>query len=148
MLARKLMTGDPAIVTGTDNIMMAAELMRTRGVGMLPVVESHTSRRLIGVLTDRDIVVRSVAPGHGGAALVHTHMTRDPLVTVTEEESETEVAARMKQFQVRRVPVVDAQGAVVGVVAQADLAISIGPDNPILVEQVLESISRPGVLTH
>lgn len=148
MNARELMTAHPATINGADTVVQAAQIMRTRGVGMLPVVASHSDPRLIGVLTDRDIVVRFVAPGHGSGALVHEHMTRDPIVTVSTTDTEREIGDKMTRFQVRRLPVVDGDGRVIGVVAQADLALSIGPKNPVLVEKVLESISRPGALTH
>lgn len=148
MNARELMTAHPATITGTDTVVQAAQIMRTRDVGMLPVVASHTDPRLIGILTDRDIVVRFVAPGYGSSALVREHMTREPIVTVAATDSEREIGDKMTRFQVRRLPVVDSDGRVIGVVAQADLALSIGPKNPLLVEQVLESISRPGALMH
>lgn len=142
------MTANPATITDTDTVVQAAQIMRTRGVGMLPVVEAHGDHRLLGILTDRDIAVRFVAPGHGSAALVHEHMTRDPLVTVLVTATEREIVDKMTRYQVRRLPVVDREGRVIGVVAQADLALGVGPKNPMLVEQVLESISRPGALRH
>lgn len=148
MNARELMTANPATITGSDTVVQAAQIMRTRGVGMLPVVASHTDHRLVGVITDRDIVVRFVAPGHGSAALVREHMTRDPVVTVSTTDTEREIGEKMTRFQVRRLPVVDSEDRVIGVVAQADLALNVGPKNPVLIEQLLESISRPGALTH
>lgn len=148
MHARELMTTDPAMITGGDTVAKAAELMRVRGVGMLPVVSTLADRRLIGVITDRDLTVRVLAQGYSSSALVRDHMTRDPLATVSAEDSERAIAEQMKRFQVRRLPVVDSHGTVMGVVAQADVAINVGPQNPELVEQLLESISRPGALTH
>lgn len=148
MTAHDLMTAQPAVIAESDTIIAAATLMRTRGVGMLPVVKDLAGMRLVGIITDRDIVVRHVALDHGAEAKIHEHMTRAPLVTVAPDASLEVVAQRMAQAQVRRVPVVDGRGAVIGVIAQADLATAVGPGNPELVERVLEAISRPGALVH
>lgn len=146
MLARDLMSGQPAVVTVDETLTRAADLMRTRSVGMLPVVDDHHSRRLRGVITDRDIVVRGVARAHGGEAKVRDHMSTDPLVTALPTTTAEDVAARMREHQLRRLPVVDADGRVIGVVAQADLALLVGPRDPRLVEELIEGISRPGAL--
>ncbi len=146
MLARELMTGYPAVVTGDDSLRTAADEMRTHNVGLLPVVADTHTRRLIGVITDRDIVIRGVAHGHGAGAKVRDHMTAGPLHTVDADDSADEIATVMRRHQVRRLPVVDAKDSVIGIVAQADLALTIGPQDPLLVERTIESISRPAVL--
>jgi CBS domain-containing protein len=146
MIARELMTEHPALITASDTVATAANLMRTRGVGMLPVVQDLQHRQLVGVLTDRDIVIRHVAAGHGIGAKVHEHMTREPLASVPPTATVHEIADKMTRYQVRRLPVVDEQGAVIGIVAQADLAVTVGPSDPALVERVIEGISRPGAL--
>lgn len=148
MYAHELMTSQPVMIAHDATVSAAAELMRIRGVGMLPVVDYMRAKKLVGVITDRDLVVRSLAFGHGGDAKVHEHMTRDPLITVGPETPVEEIAARMARHQVRRLPVIDHTGAVIGIVAQADLAVLVGPTDPALVERVIEGISRPGALTH
>lgn len=148
MFAHELMTGQPVVIAHDATVRAAAELMRIRGVGMLPVVDYLRAHKLVGVITDRDLVVRSLAFGHGDDAKVHEHMTRDPLITVVPETPVKEIAARMARHQVRRLPVLDHTGNVVGIVAQADLALLVGPTDPALVERMIEGISRPGALTH
>jgi CBS domain-containing protein len=148
MTARDLMTPNPAVITADDAIPKAAEMMKTLGVGMLPVVADLQHRRLLGVLTDRDIVVRYLAIGHLAGSRVSDHMTRDPLVTVSADASLSEIAEKMEQHQVRRLPVVSDDGAVIGIVTQADLAISVGPNDPQLIEQIVERVSRPGALVY
>ena len=148
MFAHELMTGQPVVIAHDATLSAAAELMRIRGVGMLPVVDYMRAYKLVGVITDRDLVVRGLAFGHGGSAKVHEHMTRDPLVTVGPETPVKEIALLMARHQLRRIPVLDDAGAVVGIVAQADLAVLVGPTDPSLVERVVEGISRPGALTH
>ncbi|MBU6367001.1 MAG: CBS domain-containing protein [Gemmatimonadetes bacterium] len=148
MLARDLMTSNPATVTPGDTLQHAAALMRLRGVGMLPVVTDQASRRLVGVLTDRDLVVRHLARANGPTGHVADCMTHLPLATVGPEASVEALADLMVRHQVRRLPVVDTHGALLGVVAQADLAIHVGRGDARLVEQVLEGVSRPAALVH
>ena len=146
MNARAMMTSHPAVVTIDADISAAATIMRIRDIGMLPVVDSEVSHRLVGVITDRDIVVRAVAPGHGPTAKVREHMSRAPLVTVSPAATLAQIAEKMRRHQVRRLPVVDDQDVVIGIIAQADLAVAVGPSDPLLVERILEGISRPGAL--
>lgn len=146
LIASELMTGQPAVIAADATLTEAAELMRTHNVGMLPVVDERANRRLVGVITDRDIVIRGIARGHGAEAKVHEHMTRETLVTVPPEASVDVVGEKMRRYQVRRLPVVDGKGRVIGVIAQADLALTVGPRDPRLLEQVIEGISRPGAL--
>lgn len=147
MNALTLMTPDPTVVGRDETISHAAHLMKTLDVGMLPVVDNTEHRRLVGVLTDRDIVVRCLAEGHRIDCRVRDHMTADPLVTVHIDTGLREIADRMERYQVRRLPVVNKQMKVLGIVTQADLARHAGPDHPELIEEVLEKISTPGQLT-
>lgn len=143
MNARALMTPEPSVISVNDTITSAARLMRTLRVGMLPVVDDTHHRHLLGVVTDRDIVVRCVAEGHHLDCRVEDHMTRDPLLTVYADSDLRLIADRMEQHQVRRLPVIDSRRRVIGIVTQADLARRVGPEDPELVEEVLERISNP-----
>lgn len=140
MKARDLMTPYPGVVTAGDPLSRAAEIMRDRSVGMVPVVDDPLAMHLLGVITDRDIAVRCVAPRHGGRCSVGAHFTPEPLVTVDPETDVREVMERMKAHQVRRLPVV-AHGRLVGVVALADVVRLDGPVDPLAVEAVLEGVS-------
>lgn len=140
--ARELMTADPETVTVEDPIADAARVMRAMNIGFLPVVEREGSRRLSGLITDRDITVRHVAEEHDSQCRVADHMTEEPVV-VYEDTSAKEVLRRMKQHQVRRLPVVDRDRKLVGVIAQADVALALGPTDPDAVEDVVEEISEP-----
>src|SRR5674476_1468190 len=82
MRARDLMTSDPLVVTPTDHVSRAAEIMRATRVGCVPVVQSSESPVLLGLITDRDIAVRCVAKGHDSKCDVKAHMTAGPLQTV------------------------------------------------------------------
>lgn len=148
MKARDIMTADPGVVTPQQPIAHAAEIMRELNVGMVPVVDDPSSMRLEGVLTDRDIAVRCVAFGHDGSCRVQDHMTTDALDVVRADADISEVISKMETDQVRRIPVVADGSRLVGIIAQADLAVKLGPKEPELIEEVLERISEPAHKEH
>jgi CBS domain-containing protein len=148
MLARDAMTANPVVVTPEESIGRAAEIMRDFDVGVVPVVADRLSLRLVGMLTDRDAAVRCLAAHHTGACRVRDHMTTGTLVTADPGDSLEVLVARMERAQVRRVPVVQPDGRLLGIVAQADIAMRLGPESPAAIEELLERISEPaGALT-
>lgn len=136
MKARDVMTHHPSVITPDDSIRRAAELMRDRHVGMLPVIDNLSDRRLKGVLTDRDIVVRCIAEGHGLDCAVREHMTERHLTTARLEDDVHSVAHKMRRDHVRRIPVMADDERVAGVVAVRDLASRLRPAEPALVEGI------------
>jgi CBS domain-containing protein len=144
MKARDLMTSNPEAVTPDEPIQRAAEIMRDRNVGSVPVVEDREGMRLRGIVTDRDLAIRYIAAGRVGECRVGEVMTSSGLDTVTPEADEGEVLELMMRDQVRRIPVVEAGDRLVGIIAQADLAVRLGPREPREIEAVLERISEPG----
>lgn len=145
MLVRDIMTAEPQFVTPDETATQAARLMRTLDIGMLPVVDTPRTMALVGVVTDRDLVVRCMAEGHGGPCDIASHMTPVPLVTVAPDLNVRDAVEAMANSQVRRLPVI-AGGRLVGVVTQGDIAQKVGPTDPAMVEWMLERISRPGAL--
>lgn len=145
MKARDLMTSDPFAVIPSDSVTRAAELMRNVGIGALPVVQEQDSLLLMGIITDRDLVVRCMADGHGPSCTVWSHMTELPLQTVEPDDDEALVIEKMERAQVRRIPVVSADNKLLGIIAQADIARKLGPTEPQIVDEVLERISAPVV---
>jgi CBS domain-containing protein len=128
MQTRDVMKSHPSVVLADDTIQKAARIMRDRNIGMLPVVGNLRYRSLMGVLTDRDIVVRCAAAGHGPDCKVRDHMTRGSIVSVGPDTDAREIAVRMDGFHLRRLPVVDRSGGVVGVVALADISAALSGD--------------------
>ena len=122
MRARDIMTSNPLVVTGEDTISHAAEIMREAEVGIVPVVDDREHRRLIGVITDRDIAVRCVSHKHVPACDVRLHMSADHLHTVAPDDDVDRVIEAMAHDQVRRIPVVADDGRLIGMISQADLA--------------------------
>lgn len=142
MKARELMTKDPAVLTPDEPVSRAAQIMRDRNVGAVPIVDDRSSMRLRGLITDRDLAIRHVAESHGPDCRVSEELTSGPLKTVTPETEAQEVFELMKREQVRRVPVVQGD-RLVGIIAQADVATG-GRSDPATVGKVVERISEPG----
>lgn len=143
MKARDIMTANPMTVLPGDSVRHAADIMRTMNIGAVPVVENARSRVLRGIITDRDIVIRCTAEGHAPDCLVRLHMTPLPLQTVAADDDELVVLEKMERAQVRRLPVVTRDGELTGIIAQADLATKVGPDEPGEIEELLERVSAP-----
>lgn len=143
MKARELMTKNPELLTENDTVQKAAQRMKELNVGLMPVVDDADSRRLRGVITDRDITMRHVAAGHESSdCRVGDEMTKDNLYTVTPDDDEDTVMSRMKDGQVRRVPVME-DDRIVGIIAQADLAVETADAEAEEVERTVEKISEP-----
>jgi CBS domain-containing protein len=143
MRINDIMTPNPAVVTPDSTAREAAGLMRKCDCGAIPVVESQENRRPIGIVTDRDLAVRGLADGRGPDTLVRELMTERPHAARADDEVET-VRQVMMQQKVRRVVVTDAGGAVIGMVAQADLARHDDAVSDRELGKVVEAISEPG----
>lgn len=142
MKAQELMTTSPACCTPESTVREAARLMLEHDCGCIPVVEKGGTR-LVGVVTDRDIACRCVAEGGGPQTPVKEVMTADPRCCHPEDDVAA-VEQIMMQAQIRRVPVVDARGDCVGMIAQADLAVHEGAASESELGRVVERISEPG----
>jgi|ERR1044072_1464825 CBS domain-containing protein len=122
MQVKDIMTANPAVCTPETTLQRVAELMVENDCGEIPVVEEMTNRRPVGVITDRDIVCRTVAKGINPLEVaVSGHMTT-PCVTVSPDTPLEDCCRVLEENQIRRVPVVDADGACCGIVALADVA--------------------------
>jgi CBS domain-containing protein len=140
----EVMTRDPASVEPGDSITRAAEFMKRHDVGSLPVVDSHEDQKLIGIVTDRDIVVKVVAGGSNlDRAVVRDAMTANPAFCREDEDVQRAVDL-MRDRQVRRMPVTDGQGRLCGIIAQADVATRINRDQT--TGELVEAISEPRVV--
>jgi CBS domain-containing protein len=118
----ELMTPNPACCTPDTPIQEVARLMRENDCGEIPVVEAGDAGALVGVVTDRDIVVRLIAQGQDiGRATVAACMTT-PAVSLRRDAQVSDAIEMMQAHQVRRLPIVDEHGVVRGIVSQADLA--------------------------
>ncbi len=137
MSIRDLMTTSPRTVDPSAPIVEVARVMRDADVGPIPVVEGD---KLVGLVTDRDIVVRVVAEGEDPSATTAAEIMSSDLVTVDPDQPLDEALRLMATHQVRRLPVTEEDGRLVGIVAQADIARELGDDRA--TGQVVEEISQ------
>lgn len=142
MKARDIMTGNPACITPETSARQAARLMEDHDVGSLPVVESEGNRRLVGVVTDRDLALRVLGRGESPEVQVREVMS-GTVHCCRAEDSLDEVENAMAKNQVRRIPIVDENNRVLGMVAQADLARERKAVGAKDLGKVLEKISEP-----
>ena len=137
MKVSDVMTRDVQTVCPDQTAREAASFMLRADAGSIPVTEGE---RLIGMITDRDIAVRGVAEGHGPETPVRELMTNDVVCARVDDDTD-DVASRMSEAQVRRLPVIDDQERLCGIVSLGDLS-QQGADNA--AEQALEGVTQPG----
>ncbi len=142
MQAKEIMSPEPQCCTPDDTLRDAARMMADNDCGCLPVVEDTAGKRVIGVLTDRDIAIRGVARGKTPDSKVNDVMSPAPACCSAEDDVEV-VEQIMVEKQVRRVPIVDGDGRVVGIIAQADLARDNRAASDREVGRLVEKISEP-----
>jgi CBS domain-containing protein len=116
---RELMTSNPCSIDADKPVAYAAKMMRDEDVGLAPIVEG---KKLIGTLTDRDIAIRVVAEGKDPQSTTVREVATTKVVTIDPDQDLDEALRLMAKNQVRRLPVVEEDGQLAGVVAQADVA--------------------------
>jgi CBS domain-containing protein len=142
MKAKDIMTKKPKTVTPETSVREAARLMKQEDVGVLPVVDRDGSDRLVGIVTDRDIALRHVAEGHDSSSCPVREAMTSNVRTARENDDVEDVMDLMGSEQVRRIPVVDERGSLVGIVAQADIVREARDDRK--AERTIEKISEAG----
>jgi CBS domain-containing protein len=140
MKIKEIMTKSPACCTPETSLREVAAMFVDNDCGAVPVVDSVNTRRPIGIVTDRDIACRAVAKGLNALELTARDCMSSPSVTVSEDASLDEAIQLMEDNRVRRLPVVDERGRCIGVIAQADIALSAGRGKT---AEVVREISRP-----
>ena len=140
MNVRDVMTTNPRCVSPNDSIQIAARIMKEEDTGVVPIVENG---RPVGVITDRDIVIRAVADGSQANQPVREIASGD-LVCATPDMSTREATRIMSERQIRRLPVVEGD-RLVGIVSLGDIAVKEGKDSR--TGDTLENISE-GVKKH
>jgi CBS domain-containing protein len=131
-----LMTANPKTIASDGSILEAAKIMRDEDVGIVPIVDGD---RLVGTITDRDLAVKVVAEGKDVRSTTVGEVASRDLVTVDPQQDLDEALRLMAQHQVRRLPVVEEDGRLVGILAQADVAREASPQQT---GRVVEEISE------
>ncbi|MBI3676514.1 MAG: CBS domain-containing protein [Proteobacteria bacterium] len=137
MKVNEAMTYGVHMIPANASIEETAQLMAQQDVGFLPV---HENDRLIGMITDRDIVVRCLAQGKGGEVRVRDVMTKD-VKYCFEDDDIGDVVQNMGEIQVRRLPVMSRDKRLIGVISIADAALAYGPST---VGEALTAVVAPG----
>ena len=137
MKVSEVMTREVRTVSPDQTAKEAASFMLSEDAGSMPVSEGG---RLLGMITDRDIAVRGVARGHGPETPVRELMTED-VVCARDDDDVEEVAARMSRAQVRRMPIIDSNEQLCGIVSLGDLARESRGESA---HEALEGVSKPG----
>lgn len=143
MTVLDVMAKSPAVCTPDTSLVEVARMMKTHDCGAIPVVESRDAPRPVGVITDRDIVIRLIAEGKCPMEATARDAMSEGVTTASSDMTLEAVAQIMEQYQVRRVPVVDEDGKVIGIVSQADLALNVAPDKAGEVLKVLSDEDSP-----
>jgi len=142
MRIRHVMTKDPKTCVRSDSAQHAASIMRDEKVGIVPVIDSADSPKLVGVVTDRDLCMNVVAEGRDpGSVTVEQCMTTS-VVSCSPNDSVDKVTELMRENQIRRVTVVDGDGLLQGIVAMADL-VERGDVKMAQTHDTLKKVSAP-----
>lgn len=140
MKVREVMTHNPICCVPSDTAQKAAQVLRDQNIGVLPVVMDQQSRKLVGIITDRDICCSVVAAGlDPKSTTIDRHISVNP-VSCRDGENLDNCERAMQQHQIRRIPVVDGENRCIGIVSQADLALREKPDK---FSKTVTEISRP-----
>jgi CBS domain-containing protein len=140
-LCREIMTKDPVFCQESDTAAVVAKLMKAHNIGALPVVANLRERKLVGIVTDRDLVLRVIAEAYDPASTTVDRIMSSPVAACSPDDPYQKALDLMEQHQVKRIPAVDRRGHVVGMISEADVALRIG-EAPKTAE-VVSSICRP-----
>ena len=140
MHVRDAMTEQPACCTPDTSLQEVAQMMEQHDCGCIPVVEDDQSKKLVGVVTDRDIALRGVARGKNPQEMTAGDCMTREVVTTKPDDTVEDCCRTMEENQVRRVPVVDEAGSCCGMMSQADIATKKGEKET---GGVVRKVSRP-----
>ena len=136
-----IMTQSPACCLADDKVYAVAQQMQSENVGSIPVVENHETKKLIGIITDRDLAVRVVGASRDTTSTQASDiMTPQPLTCYPTDDLDSTMDV-MANHQIRRIPVINQDGQLVGIIAQADVATRLHNLNK--VGEMLGQISQP-----
>lgn len=139
MKVSEIMSENPAYAISTTSLQDTARMMADYDCGCIPVVENQENKKPIGTITDRDITIRTVAVGKNPMEMTAGEVMTTQVVTVTPDSSVNECRQKMETNQIRRIVVIDENGACIGMVAQADVAIHSSDE---ATGNVVEEISK------
>jgi CBS domain-containing protein len=134
------MTKDPFCCLPTDSVAQAAELMKSRNIGSIPVIENEKTQKLVGIVTDRDLALTIVAVGRDAKSTNVDAVMTSKVVSCLADDDIQKVLDAMAKQQLRRIPIVDHDNRIVGIITQADVATRI--NQPEKTAQMVKEISQ------
>ncbi len=135
----EVMTKNPICCLPNDTVVKAAELMKSGNIGSIPVIENEQTQKLVGIVTDRDLVLKVVAEGHDAKSTKVEAVMTHKIITCGAEDDLQKALDAMSEHQLRRIPVVDNDNKILGIIAQADIATRF--DHPKRMAAVVKEIS-------
>jgi len=140
MKCNDVMTQNPVYCLPDDVVLHAAELMKNGNIGSILIVEDEQTRKLVGIVTDRDLALKIVAEGlDARTTTVEAVMTQEMVTCHADDDLQMALDA-MAQHQLRRIPVVDGDNKILGIIAQADVATRV--DQPKITAEMVKEISQ------
>jgi CBS domain-containing protein len=140
MIASEIMTANPECCVPTDSVMIAAQIMKSEDVGPVPIVEDKDEKKLTGIVTDRDLAIKVVAEARDPKTTPVEEVMSEGLVTCRDNDDVRSVLKLMEENQLRRIPVVDKNHRLQGIIAQADVATRLG--SPQAAGEVVQQVSQ------
>jgi len=137
---KEVMTKDPIYCLPTNMVSEAAELMRKEHIGSVLVVESEQSKKLVGIVTDRDLALKVVADGLDAKSTKVEAVMTHKVITRRSNNALQKVLDSMSKYQLRRIPIVDKDNKVLGIIAQADVATRV--DYPKKTVAMIKEVSQ------
>jgi len=140
----EVMTKNPVCCRPDDMVVKAAQLMQSENIGSIPVIENEQTQKLVGIVTDRDLALKIVAKGQDAKSTkVEAVMTRQIVTCRTGDDLQMALDA-MAEHQLRRIPVVDDDDKIVGIIAQADVAtrVNLPEKTAAMVKEISQSNAK------
>jgi CBS domain-containing protein len=141
---RDVMSKDPVCCVPSDSAVDAARVMKQLDVGPVPVVTDQKSKKLVGIVTDRDLALKVVAEGRDPNRTRLDDIMTQPVAECSPDDDLDQALQVMERRQVRRIPVTDNSGRIVGIIAQADIALRMRESRK--TAEMVEEISKPKVM--
>jgi CBS domain-containing protein len=135
-----MMTKNPICCLPTDPVVKAAQLMKRENIGSIPVIENEQTRKLVGIVTDRDLALKVVAQEKDAKSTQVASVMSDMLVTCQEEDEIQKALDAMSEHQLRRIPIVNSENKIVGIISQADVATRV--NKPEKTAEIVKDISQ------
>ncbi|PKN94026.1 MAG: CBS domain-containing protein [Chloroflexi bacterium HGW-Chloroflexi-6] len=140
----EVMTKEPVCCLPEDTVAKVAQLMQRDNIGSIPVIDNDKTQKLVGIVTDRDLVLKIIAKGQDAKTTkVETVMTRQVVTCLAEDDLQKALDA-MAEHQLRRIPIVDGGHKILGIIAQADVATRVNqPEKTAeMVKEISQSTSK------